>query len=379
VRTLPLRRSYALIVLLAAMAALVTPAPAHAVKIPLGEGPATLNVGVLAQPWTQLSADGAPSGGPGTDFFLRRIRLIVSGNVTERISFFVDTDQPNLGRDGDWNPAFFIQDAFISVKLTEGPLFIDAGMMLAPFTHHSMQGAVSLHTVDFHGALVRFPPNPGKLWRDAGVQVRGFAGPLHFRAGIFNGIEGSRTLDTPPFTPETNPNDIPRVAAHVRYNLLGTEENYFLSGIYFEDQPKLSVGVGADYQPRSVLAAGTLRDDFNVGADLFLEYPLGDDQGLVFQTNVFRYFQGRENLNSGFGFFGELGYRIGLLEPVFSAEYFSADAADNDFLAFRPGLNVWMMKHTVNLKAEVAIVRQQVPAADTTTRVVGTAQLQLLY
>jgi hypothetical protein len=378
-----LHRPYSLVVLLAALVALVTPTPAHAVKVPLGEGPATLNIGVLAQPWTQLSHEGAPAGGPGMDFFLRRIRFLVFGNVTERVSFFVDTDQPNLGRDGDWNPAFFIQDAFISVKLTEGPLFIDAGMLLAPFTRHSMQGAVALNTVDYHASLVRFPRNEGRIWRDAGVQVRGFAGPLHFRAGLFNGIEGTPATTTPP-TPELNPNDVPRLTAHVRYNLLGTEEGFFFNGIYFEDQPKLSVGVGVDYQPRSVLAAGRERDDFNMGADLFLEYPLGNDQALVFQTNAFRYFQGQDNPNSGFGIFGELGYRIGILEPVFSTEYFNASVADTNFLSFRPGLNVWLMKHTFNLKAEVAVTRQQVPAtataaADTTTRLIGTAQLQLFY
>jgi Phosphate-selective porin O and P len=385
VRPLSLRRPYSPVVLLAAMAALVTPAPARAAKIPLGEGPATLNVGVLAQPWTQLSEDGAPSGGMGTDFFLRRIRLMVSGNVTERLSFYVATDQPFLGRDGDWNPAFFIQDAFISVKLTENPLFIDAGMMLAPFTHHSIQGATTLHTLDYHASLIHFPRNEGRIWRDAGVQVRGFVGPLHFRAGIFNGLEGTRAdpTTTPP-TPEVNPDDIPRVVAHARYNLLGTEGGFFLNGIYFEDQPRLSIGVGADYQPRSVLSAGEERDDFNVGMDLFLEYPLANDQGLVFQTNAFGYFQGKENPNSGFGLFGELGYRIGIIEPVFSVEYFNADVADTDFLAFRPGLNLWMMKHTFNLKGEVAVIRQQVPAtptavADTTTSVVGTAQLQLFY
>jgi hypothetical protein len=368
------------------MAALVIPTQAHAVKIPLGEGPATLNVGVLLQPWVQLSKDGAPAGGMGTDFFLRRARLIVSGNVTERISFFVETDQPNLGRDGNWNPAFFIQDAFASVKVTPDiPVFIDAGMMLAPFAHHSLQGAVSLNTLEYHASLVRFPQNEGRIWRDAGVQVRGLVGPLHFRLGIFNGIEGTAANpSTTPPTAEVNPDDIPRVAAHVRYNLLGAEDGFFFNGIYFADQPKLSVGLGADYQPRSVLAAGRERDDLNVGADLFLDYPLANDHEFVFQTNAFRYWQGRENTNSGFGIFGELSYRIGILEPVFSAEYFNADVADTDFLSLRPGLNVWVMKHTFNVKAEVAVLRQQVPAsataeATTTTNVVGTAQLQLFY
>lgn len=381
-------RSPSLVVLLATMAALALPGTARAAKIPLGEGPATLNVGVLVQPWTQFSKAGAPAGNVGTDFFLRRIRLIVSGNVTERISFFIETDQPNLGRDGNWNPAFYVQDAFASVKLitsAETPLWIDAGMILAPFVHHSLQGATTLNTLDYHASLVRFPTNEGKLWRDAGVQVRGFFGALHYRLGVFNGIEGqaANPTATPPVA-EVNPHDLPRVVATVRYNLLGTEDSFFFNGIYFTDQPKLSVGAGADYQPRSVLAAGKERDDVNVGVDVFLDYPLANDQELVFQTNAFRYWQGRENTTSGFGIFGEVGYRIGILEPVFSTEFFNADVADTDFLSFRPGLDIWVMKHTFNVKAEVAVTRQDVPAtataaSTTTTNVAGTAQLQLFY
>ena len=201
-------------------------------------------------------------------------------------------------------------------------------------------------------------------------------GPLYFRAGIFNGIEGTTATDA---APAINPDDVPRVAAHVRFNIFGREEGFFLNGIYFSDHPLLSVGMGVDYQPRAVLAAGQERDDVNVSADLFFDYPLSNDQELVFQTNAFRYWQGRDAPNSGFGIFGELGYRIGMFEPVFSAEYFNADVERTDFLSLRPGVNVWFMKHVFNLKAEVAIVRQQVPDADTTTGVIGTAQLQLFY
>ena len=373
-------RSSSLVLSLATLTALAAPGRALAAKIPLGEGPATLNVGVLAQPWMQLSQDGSPAGGLGTDFFLRRLRLSVSGNVTERFSFFVQVDQTNLGRDNNWVANFTFLDAFATVKVSDGPLWIDAGMMLTPFVHQSMQGAATLHTLDLHTSLIRFPANEGRSWRDAGVQVRGFAGPLHFRAGVFNGIEGTPATTTPTATPAINPHDIPRVAAHVRYNLLGQEDGFFFSGIYFTDQPKLSVGVGADYQPRALLSGGELQDDLNVGADIFLEYPLANDREVIFQTNAFRYFQGRDNVPSGFGFFSELGYRIGQIEPLVSVEYFNADVDNTDFVTVRPGLNLWLLKHTVSLKTEVAVGRQQVPTGPSLTRsVVGTAQLQVFY
>jgi hypothetical protein len=373
VRTDTCFRPSFLVVLLTALAVVLPAGPAHAVKVPLGEN-AALNVSVLAQPWAQVSTGAAPTGGASTDFFLRRIRLLIFGNVTDRLSFFVDTDQPNLGRDGNWTPAFFIQDAFLSVKLAEGH-WLDAGMILLPFTHHSLQGAVALNTVDYHSALIRPTRGLGPAWRDAGVQARGFVGPLHYRVGVFNGVEGQTAREN---QPALNIDDVPRAVGHVRYNVLGREEGFFLQGIYFDNQPRLSVGVGADYQPRAVVSGAMAQDALAVGADLFLEYPLGADQALVFQTNAFRYWQGAENTNSGFGLFGEVGYLFGPWEPVLSAEYYNAEVRTSDFFALRPGVNFWFDKHLFNFKAEVALVRQGL-LAQAPTQLVGTAQLQLFY
>ncbi len=371
-RTRPISRPSFLVVL-TALAVLLPTGPAQAGKIQLSEQ-AFLNVNVLAQPWAQVTPNAAPTGGASTDFFLRRIRLMVFGNVTDRLSFFVDTEQPNLGRDGNWTPAFFIQDAFVSVKLAEGHA-LDAGMILVPFTHHTLQGAIALNTVDYHSQLIRPTRGLGPAWRDAGVQARGAFGSLHYRVGVFNGIEGQPAKEN---QPALNIDDVPRVAGHVRYNVLGREEGFFLQGIYFDNQPRLSVGVGADYQPRAAVSAGMAHDALAVGADLFLEYPLAENQALVFQTNVFRYWQGSDNTNSGFGIFGEVGYLLGAWEPVLSAEYYNAEVRASDFFAVRPGVNYWFDKHVFNFKAEVAVVRQGL-LAQAPSQIVGTAQLQLFY
>ncbi|WP_223637051.1 hypothetical protein [Corallococcus sp. EGB] len=357
-----------LLVLTALLAAL----PAAAGKIQLSED-SVLNVDVLLQPQMQLVKGGAPTGGVGTDFFLRRVRLLVFGSITKKLTFFIDTDQPNFGKNGDYNVAFYIQDATISYEFP-GKTFVEAGFFLAPLSHHVLQGAVALNTVDFHSDLIRYPPGVGKVWRDMGVQVRGYAGPWAYRAAILNGVEGAK-LDNGQVV---NADDLPRAVANVRYNVWGHEYDQFLRGIYFTDQPMLSFGLGGDFQYGAIATASGIHSAVAVAADVFLDVPLGNDQEFVFQSNVFSWQQGFDNTRSGTGFFVELGYRFGSVEPVFSSEYFNGRVTAQDLLTFRPGLNLWFQKHTFNLKTEVAVSRVG-NIAHTTTGITGTAQLQLFY
>ncbi|RKG48333.1 hypothetical protein D7X30_40850 [Corallococcus sp. AB011P] len=354
------------------LTALLTALPAAAGKIQITED-AVLNVDVLLHPQMQLVKDGAPTGGVGTDFFLRRVRLLVFGSITKKLSFFIDTDQPTFGKNGDYNVAFYIQDATVAYEFAD-KTWVEAGFILAPLSHHALQGAIALQTVDYHSDLIRYPPGVGKVWRDMGVQVRGFAGPWTYRAAILNGVEGAKLENGQ----TVNADDLPRVVGHARYNVWGHEYDQFLRGIYFTDQPMLSFGVGGDYQYGAIATASGIHSAVAMAADVFLDIPIGDNQEFVFQSNVFSWQQGFDNVRSGTGFFVELGYRIGIVEPVFSSEYFNGRVPSTDLLTFKPGLNLWFQKHTFNLKTEVAVSRVG-DIAHTTTGITGTAQLQLFY
>ncbi|MBZ4422110.1 hypothetical protein [Myxococcus sp. RHSTA-1-4] len=366
-RPLPFR----LLSLLAALVALLHAGPASAGKITLGEE-ASLNVNVLLQPQLQLIKDGAPTGDVGTDLFLRRVRLLVFGNVTKNLSFFIETDQPNYGKDGNFDVTLFMQDAFISYMFAE-KIWVDAGLLIAPLSRHNLQGAVALNTVDYHSSLVRFTPGVGKVWRDTGIQLRGFVGKLGFRAALLNGVEGVRKPEA-----TVNPDDRPRGVANVRWYFLTREEDLFFQGIYFDDKPRLSVGLGADYQPSAVATASGVHDSLALSSDVFLDLPLANDQAVVFQTTVFHYREGMDNAQSGTGFFSELGYRFGRLEPVLSGEYFNSRVVNQDLLVIRPGFNLWFQAHTFNLKTEVAISKVG-DLSEADTGITGTAQLQFFY
>src|SRR5690348_12322865 len=102
-------------------------AQASAVKVLENKYTSTVvNVGVLLQPWVQVTAPASNSGvgacgsatrqtcsagignpdgtGPSFDLFLRRARLMAWGNVTKDLAYFVETDEPNLGKGGNFAP-----------------------------------------------------------------------------------------------------------------------------------------------------------------------------------------------------------------------------------------------------------------------------------
>ena len=134
---------------------------------------------------------------------------------------------------------------------------VDAGMILLPFTRHSFMGAVGLNAMDYHTAMIKYPDGSTRVWRDTGVQFRGnlLGKGLHYRAGVFSGSQNvalQKDADQKAVV-SSNPKDRPRFTGHVRWSLLGTEADFFPKGIYFASDPIVSVGVGGDYAPDSVL------------------------------------------------------------------------------------------------------------------------------
>jgi hypothetical protein len=379
--------------------------PAHAVKVfEDKEKGIVVNVGTLLQPWMQMTApgggtertEGAPCGpagrvscsanignpegdGPSFDFFLRRARLMLWGSVTKELSFFIDTDQANWGKNGQFNQAMVVQDAFFSYAFM--PEFkIDAGMMLVPLSHHTLEGATSLNALDYHSDLIRFPA--GHTFRDIGVQFRGLLANdfLHYRVGIFNGVRQNAVVPPamPPATPPPPVNDmgLPRVTGQLRANLLGSEPDFFLKGIYFTETPIVSVGLGLDYQPNALIRAPNRRRNYFAGSfDVFVDYPFSADDELIVKANLFYWSIGASGLGGAavntrpqgaISGYVEAGFRHGWVEPLVFVEYLqepSGEAGARKLLAPHVGVNFWAMKHTFNIKTDVGY-RVQTSAED---------------
>jgi len=338
-----------------------------------------LKVRFLLQSQVQGTEDGNPeSDGLGTEFFLRRVRIILAGNVNKLIHFFVETDNPNMGKNGDWGKSFFIQDAFVDFRFM--PEFnVAAGMILLPFTHHNRQSAASLNSVDYHNLFSkRFIKD--FVWRDAGIEVRGIvANMLDYHVGVFNGLRGV-VVDGPPFAAEKgkvtlNPNDIPRITGRLALNIFEPETAFFYGGTYLGKKKVLQFGAGLDVQPDSILTeSGTTSMYTAVSADAFWDIPLNEKMELTGQVAFVWYNRGYEEVpapssptaqdmfgyalvrsaGSGMGVYGDLGFRYDVYQPTIGGEWFNSDKDGADLANLRADFLWWFKGHNANLKLEYA-------------------------
>jgi hypothetical protein len=366
-----------------------------------------VNVAVLAQPWFQVTAptsagQGSPGIGaadgesPSFDFFLRRVRLMAYGSITKELSYFVETDQPNLGKAGDFTTSMFIQDAFLTYAFA--PEFkIDAGMMLVPLSHHTIEGAIGLNAMDYHSDLIRFPA--GKIFRDTGIQFRGllFNNLLHYRVGIFEGVRQAAVPAPamPPAVPlpPLNDNGLPRFAAQLRLNILGDESDFFLKGIYFTPKPLVSVGLGADVQSKAVRKLNGEPGTYAaLSADVFVDYPFSENDELIVKANFFNYSEGASGVTGstalaagGIACYAEAGFRHGWFEPLAFVEYLEAKNDTLTIVSPHVGANFWIQKHTFNIKADLGYRSTKRPAVapatgDVTLKdMLGTVQAQVFF
>jgi hypothetical protein len=342
-----------------------------------------LKVRFLLQSQAQMTEDGNPAGDAwGTEFFLRRARIILAGNVTKWLHFFMETDNPNMGKNGDWTPKTFIQDAFVDFRLMD-EFNIAAGMILLPFSHMNRQSAASLNTLDYHNLF------SGKfvkdfVWRDAGVEFRGLISNMFdYRIGIFNGARGIGDItkhkdykdkyanlaegEVPTIN---NPTDAPRITGRISLNIFDPEPGFFFGGTNLGKKKVLAIGAGFDFQPGAALDdKGNNKMYAAASGDIYLDIPLNDKLELTGQAAFVWFDRGNdENVlkdtglldystaskGTGLGAYGDLGFRYDFIQPVVGFEWFDSDNDAGDTTNIRAGVNWWIKGHSTNLKLEYA-------------------------
>lgn len=315
-------------------------------KITSADGNTSLTLGVLAQPQVESLTAADPTSDAAVNIFLRRMRFIFGGKVTDRVSFFIDTDAANVGKAsaaGRKNEdAVFLQDAVFTYTVA-GSINLEGGLMIVPVTRHTTQSAANLLGVDYGPfAFFHSDATNSRTGRDYGVQARGYVANKHveFRAGIFSGARGVGAT------------------APLRYTLRGVwypfdaETGIFYAGTSLGTKRVVSVGASVDRQ-----------DDYMAtSVDFYVDHPLQAGKlGVTAQVNYARYDGGQTfaTMPKQDVWFLEAGlfHKASKLGPFLQwtrKDVAVAGVADES--KFTGGLAYWANGHRFNIKAGIGRV-----------------------
>src|SRR5262245_32005145 len=232
--------------------------------------------GMLIQPQADWTQD-AVTGGYQQNLFIRRVRFLVGGQVAPNVTFFFETDNPNLGKTVAGtkviSSGFTVQDAYVEWKLANA-FALDAGLIFIPLCRNCFQSAATLLPIDYGAySSLHGGPTRSAVGRDTGFMAKGYLAKnrLEYRVGAFQGARDALSRNA--F----------RSAGHLQYAFLDPETSYFTAGTYLGKKKVFTVGGGYDVQSDYKAFAG----------DAYFDRPLGSAGALTVQGDLIHYDGGR--------------------------------------------------------------------------------------
>ena len=203
--------------------------------------------------------------------YIRRLRVLVGGNVTKSTSFFFESDATNIGRVAATGTktngvSMYVQDAQVVHSFMPELSFI-VGLHLVGISRNGLQGATTLMGINYGSyQFVTSTPLDNSVGRDLGVTARGFVADerLEYRAGVYSGRNVNHVLPL-------------RSAVRLQYCFLDQGEGVLLYRHDTRAKDTCSISVpGADLQ-------GSYR---GYSADAFLDLPVGDAGALTVSASA---------------------------------------------------------------------------------------------
>jgi hypothetical protein len=344
----------------------------------------SVKLGFLVQMQADFNQNVRQDSSYAQSIFLRRVRLIVGGQVGSHLTFFLDTDSPNLGKTTggaakSLQSAVIMQDAFVELKPgTSNALLIDAGLQYVPLCRNCLGNGASLLPIDYGSySFLQSGPTGSSAGRDVGLLAKGYLADnkVEYRAGVFSGARQATGGVV------TSSNSL-RAAGRLQVELLEPEAPaYTYAGTYFGRRKVLALGAGIDAQSSYRAYA----------VDAFLSYPLGDD-GVTAQANVIRYAGGELfpataasaglpdqtaiEIEAGYHFTEQkltpfVKYESRAIDEEFRTDPARINAANQDERRFQVGATYYFAGNNLNAKA--AFTR------GTLDRLVGTTVTEGFY
>src|SRR5438445_9153348 len=161
----------------------------------------SLRFGALIQAWADAAQDAATKK-YANNLFMRRMRILIGGTLTPNVSFFFQTDNPNLGKAPKaLGSGFLTQDAYLEWKPRSNAFMLDAGLMLPPFCRDCLGSAGALLSLDYNSwSFVASGPTQSSVGRDTGFQAKGYLvnGHFEYRAALLQGVRVPATTTPAP-------------------------------------------------------------------------------------------------------------------------------------------------------------------------------------
>ncbi len=242
---------------------------------------------------------------PENDFYLRRGRFILTGQILDGVKFFVETDNDNAGKSGK-SVSTDIQDAFVDVRLgnANSTHWVKGGLVLLPFSLETFSSAASLLGLDYNSETIKLTNT--FVWRDYGVSIHGdFNKKLAYRVGAFDGYDiqgGSK-----------NPDAGLRLTGHVALAVIGeVETGWFYTQDKLGRGNYLTIGTGFDRQDEATSDGAMISDSDAWVVDFQSSVKLGDTGIGAMDLTLNGAYYDWDNANfKGSTSFAETGLRAG--------------------------------------------------------------------
>jgi hypothetical protein len=207
-------------------------------------------VGAQLQAWADEQQD-ATTKGYIQNLYIRRARFLLTGQVAPNVTFFFQTDNPNVGKvPKALGSGFILQDFWAEWKLNDY-FALSGGEFLVPLSRIALTSTTSFISLDISPTATVFSaPTQSNGLRDTGFQAKGYLadGRLEYRAAIFQGIRAGTPAGRNAF----------RRAAYLQYDFFEKERGYVYPGVNLGKRKILAVSAGYDGQNKYKAFSGSV-------------------------------------------------------------------------------------------------------------------------
>ena len=230
-----------------------------------------------------------------TDMSIRRIRLVLSGALTDRVNFFVQFGQNNLNYLSARKAGSFFHDATVDYAVIKKHLTIGFGL-------NGFNGPSRFANASVANILVLDVPAYQEVTADTydqnvrhlGMYVKGKLGKLDYRISmakpfVIQTASGSGTEAINAYSTFSTLPPAMNTQGYIMYQFLDQENNFSsgTTGSYLGRKRIFNIGAGFNYQKNALFHYGTAKDTIQqdmklFAVDFFYDAPVNKRTGTAY-------------------------------------------------------------------------------------------------